>query len=830
MIWLIALGGCLSDTAPPDAVPRDTPGAAAWAIGREAPKALKVPLSVRPEGAPAPDLMPIQGPFTLIRTVDGVSTYEAKLPARPRSLFFSSPPSGMAVLNKKGKALKHDKKNGASSASWAFTAETVMVRTKGEVPRDGDFQLRWPTAQEREDALNLGTFSSDPQSPVEQERFIQRSVQVGEDTRTGLLLPAPSEVTYGGRTLALNAMLSFEARVLPPEAMVRASSDGSEVIVEVHAPNMEVEQVFRGRVGTQDWKSIRVDLSEWSGQVVDVVIRTQDSSDTTLDYVFLADPVIYTPLSDPQRMVLVFLDTTRPDHMGLYGYDRDTTPQLDAWAEDAAVFEQARSVAPWTLPSARSALTGRQPEHWESGPHLAEVLADQGYATGAFVGNVYLSANFDMAQGWSQYSVENWPRVDEQVEKLQDFMSRNTDRDTVVLLHTMDMHLPYTEPLQYRRKWASKPPQDLSWNTTRSPILKAVRKDKDSVIQWVMDRYDQNLSFTDDVLAPLLDSMGPNANVLLFSDHGEEFWDHGDFEHGHSLYDELLRVPFILKGPDVPAARVDAPVSLLDLTPTVLDLLGVEAPSSMNMLGSSLLDAIAGDAGALQALEERPQSFGRPLYGQERWGVMVDGQKWSTYQGRQVLVDLDQDPEESTNLASSQDLSPYTAAMAQALETQAPLSWRIDLGKASGRSDGERVLRISHPKGIETAWLGQDPLKGSLMAMTGPDEQGAYEVVILPGKKGGREIYVVPKGEPSELEGLSLTWVVPGGDAQEPRVAEGAFEGPDTLGRPLSTGSVGGRSYSITWGFAPVPTGKQIDGTNDELTEALHAMGYVERD
>lgn len=830
MTLLFALSGCLSTSQPPDAVPRDTPGAAAWAIGREAPRTLKLPLSVRPDGQATPETLPIQGPFTLVRTVDGVSTYEAKLPARPRSLFFSSPPSGMSVVDESGKTLRHDRKHGAKSGSWAFTAESVMVRTDGGVPEDGDFALKWAAAQQREDALNLGTWTEHPEDPVEQERFIQRSLQIGEDTRTGLLLPAPAEVVYGGRALALNATLSFEGRVVPPEAVVRQKSDGAEIIVEVRAPNAEPKQAFRGRVGTEDWSAIRVDLSEWSGQVVDVVIRTQDSSDTTLDYVFLADPVIYTPLSDPQRMVLVFLDTTRPDHMGVYGYERDTTPKIDAWAQDAAVFEQARSVAPWTLPSARSALTGRQPEHWESGPHVAEVLAEQGYATGAFVGNVYLSANFDMAQGWSQYSVENWPTVDAQVDKLDDFMERYPDRDTLVLLHTMDMHLPYTEPLQYRRKWASAPPNGLGWGSTRTPILKAVKTDPEAIKQWVIDRYDQNLRFTDDVLGPVLEALGDQANVLIFADHGEEFWDHDDFEHGHSLYDELLRVPFILKGPDVPGGRITAPVSLLDLTPTVLDLLRVQAPSDMDMLGRSLLPAAQGDAETVAALQQRPQAFGRPLYGQERWGVLADDHKWTTTQGRQVLMDLSTDPGETQDLATGQDLSAYPGRMAEGLETTAPLSWRINLGKASGKRKGERVLRIWHPQGIEAAWLGQDPLKGSLMAMTGPDEAGAYEVVILPAKRGGRELYVVPKGDPQDIEGLSLTWVVPEEPAQEPQVIAGPISPPDTLGRPFATGSVGGRSYAITWGFAPIPTGKQIDGTNDELTEALHAMGYVERD
>lgn len=817
----------------PGTVSRDTPGAAAWAIGRQAPKSLELPQSVRPDDAPAPETVPITGPFVLTRTVDGIATWEAPLPARPRSLFFTRPPSGMRVETADGKVWSHSRKKQAPAETWAFSADTVLVRTAGEPPESGELVLRWPTAQEREDALNLATFSADPTSITEQERFTLRSVQVGEDTRTGLLLPAPSRVVYGGRALAENATLSFEARVLPPEFAVPKTSDGSDVLVWVQVPGQAPEEVWRGRVEGGSWRQVRVDLSPWEGQVVDVILQTQDSVDTTLDYVFLADPVIYTPVSDPKRMVLVFLDTTRPDHMGMYGYERDTTPKLDAWAQDAAIFENARSVAPWTLPSARSALTGRQPEHWESGQHVAEVLAEQGYATSAAVGNVYLSANFDMAQGWSSYSVENWPTIDQQVDKLQSFIERNPDRDSLLLLHTMDMHLPYTEPVRYRRKWASAPPDGLSWNSTRTPVMQAARKNLESTRQWVIDRYDQNLRFTDDVLSAFLEELGDqNTWVLIFADHGEEFWDHDGFEHGHSLYDELLRVPFVVKGPGVPAGRVDAPISLLDLTPTVLDLLDVEVPSGLNPLGRSVLPAASGDAEAIAALEARPHAVGRPLYGDERWGVIHEDQKWSTYRGEQVLVDLSADPLEATDLAGQQDLSAHRQAMGQALETEAPVSWRIVLGKG-GNSRHEQVLRISHPAGIQSAWLGQDPLKATRMAMVGPDESGAYEVVVFPEKRGQREIYVVPAGDPTQLEGLSLQWVdkLPAGDvAKEPWVAPADQYSVDNTGRVLQSARVGPRNVTITWGFAPVPNGKQIDGTDDELTEALEAMGYTSRD
>ena len=130
-----------------------------------------------------------------------------------------------------------------------------------------------------------------------------------------------------------------------------------------------------------------------------LAVATQDR-DTTRDHVFLAAPAVTSAASAPRRLVLAFIDTLRRDHVGWHGYARATTPRLDAWAKGAVVFEDARTVAPWTLPSTRALLAGEQPEAWDAAATLPQELAAKGWATGAFVGNVYLSSNFGMTRGW----------------------------------------------------------------------------------------------------------------------------------------------------------------------------------------------------------------------------------------------------------------------------------------------------------------------------------------------------------------------------------------------------------------------------------------------
>ena len=140
-----------------------------------------------------------------------------------------------------------------------------------------------------------------------------------------------------------------------------------------------------------------------------------------------------------------------------------------------------------------------------------------------------------------------------------------------MMLHLMDMHLPYTEPLSYRYKFAGDAPQLIpNYEFSRSEIVRARRRLTKKDKEYVIARYDNNLAYIDDVLTPFIESLPEDTVIAIFSDHGEEFWEHKGFEHGHTLYDEVLNVPLIFKADNIKKGMHDEPVSLLDLMPTTM--------------------------------------------------------------------------------------------------------------------------------------------------------------------------------------------------------------------------------------------------------------------
>jgi arylsulfatase A-like enzyme len=602
----------------------------------------------------------------------------------------------------------------------------------------------------------------------------------------------------------------------------------------------------------------RVDLTKWVGQAVRLRIKTEPGATSDFDYAFLAEPVLASRKLDPTRVVLVFVDTLRPDHMSLYGYNRDTTAAIDHLGQNAVVFDRARSVAPWTLPSARSVVTGRHPEFYDASETLQETLRTKGYATAFIAGNVYLSSNFGMHRDWEFHRVGLWPMAEEVTDDALAWLDSHDGRDLVLQVHYMNTHLPYIEPPSYRRKYAGDGIDGLRDEFHLSDVRKAKINDDPDAQQYVRDRYDNNVRYTTDQVQRLLERLDANDILVFYSDHGEEFWEHNGFEHGHTLYDELLHVPLVLRAPGITPMRVTDPVSLLDIAPTVLDLLGIAPAQPVD--GTSLVPLLEGDPAAPGMLAERALAFGRPLYGSERWGVLSHDKKWTTHDGREQLYDLTADPDEQQNLMRKQEPelgAPYREAMAQALGREVAVGYRlVPSPHRGGRPVPGLWALCTVPGGFAEAWKGDDPLENSAATVgmisdreavvaklaeynvTGhdvPEDMGkAVEVCWHAGLTGSREVYVVP-AQPLADVGSKMVCSGYLGDANSGsvQILRPDPDRPAGLAQnrlPLDKKTWPQRSLAINYGIAPAPTDQtqSLHGRDGETNEMLEAMGYAD--
>ncbi len=780
-------------------------------------------------GEPVPERIPVRGPFQLRRTTAGVHSFETDLPVRLRSLFFIRPPEGMA-LHQAGVedevTFRRGSRQSPRDGTWSYSARKLQVHMQVESPPgEGDYELVYGRASERERSLNRQWAEVDGD-----QDFLLRSAWQGHTSRHGVLLPAPASATWRVRIPDLGH-LAMDPGVLAPEVADLPPSDGAILVVQVAAGGEVAQQVASFELRSGEFAPQVVDLTPWAGQQVDLSLRTEPGPDATYDYVFVGEPTLYTPQADPRRVLLVFVDTLRRDRMSLYGYERATTPRLAAWAQGATVFEDARTPAPWTLPAARATLLGAEPEFWGVWPSLPERLGRAGYCSAAFVGNVYLSANFEMAESWSHHFVENWPRADDQVERLEDWLQVHRDRPAVAMLHLMDTHLPYTEPRRYRKLWAQQVPAGLAGSFLRGDVLSSSKgKGKKQARQYVQDRYDSSIRYLDDQVADVLDQLGPQDVAVFFSDHGEEFWEHGGFEHGHTLYEELLAVPLAIAAPGLSPGRVQQPVSLQDLTPTLLELLGV--PGDSTITGRSLVPLAAGDAAAAQAFAERLHGFGRPLYGDEQWGVLDEQLKYATKAGREEVYDLQADPGELSDLARERrqgDLPALRQAVGVALGRPSHLAFRLRPDRVSGQHDLQVVLHV--PGGVKTAWVGEDATLKSKASVSWEGETA--RAVWEHGHSGTREVFVVPTLDAQEAAAGLVMELRRGDDLTELSMdPDEPVPGADGRTRRLLRGSVGGLRMTLTYGVAPEPPaqGRSLQGYDPETAAALKALGYLDDD
>ena len=386
-------------------------------------------------------------------------------------------------------------------------------------------------------------------------------------------------------------------------------------------------------------------------------------------------------------VILIVIDTMRPDRLSCYGSTDNRTPAMDRIAASGVRFENAQSPASWTVPSMGSIMTSRYPTqlglverppdrdtlfHWRDRrtqingsippgvATLASLLDDAGFHPVAFVNQPYVNAGNGFEQGFAEWCLSagedsivwhdtrtpipaiQFPAQTDLAEadpllvaECRRWLQRNADRRPFVWVHLVGPHMPYTPSLEYLPKELQKP------GVYIRPAIKHTAEVRE----------------VDDLVGELLAAIDSTVGlarslVILASAHGEEFEEHGMFGHGHSLHGEVIHVPLLIAGPSVPpGATVSAYASTIDLAPTILELVGAKARTPESFQGTSLLPLIRGGVTGTPIYSEG-MMYGatkRTLI-EDRFKLVFDAQAQPPY----ALFDLMRDPLEQVDVIASE--------------------------------------------------------------------------------------------------------------------------------------------------------------------------------
>lgn len=417
------------------------------------------------------------------------------------------------------------------------------------------------------------------------------------------------------------------------------------------------------------------------------------------------------------NVLLVSIDSLRADHLGSYGYERDTSPTIDALAREGVLFEQAISSAPWTVPAHVTLLTGLPPEVHDvmsvrqklspDAVTLAEAMQGAGYDTAAFVSGPTVMAHFGFDQGFALYDESMVERRQQNagtavsspglVDLVSGWLGRWNDAGRrapfFVFLHMWDVHYDYVPPQEYVERFDPGYAGDV--DARRFETNERVRLGMDPRdLRHVVALYDGEIRFTDDHLARLvarLRTLGllDDTIVVVTSDHGDEFFEHGYKGHAKSLYDEVLHVPLVVRYPRRVAAgrRITEQVRLMDVAPTILGLAGVSAPAGFGAQGLAPEHRFVDLAPYLGHRPEGPFPV-LPAFSSNLWlsakqhAVRTAEAKLVRYEPPlpnrppTEVFDLASDSAERDNLFGTGTAGPFLATLDPLL-----VAWRADAGR-----------------------------------------------------------------------------------------------------------------------------------------------------
>ena len=421
-----------------------------------------------------------------------------------------------------------------------------------------------------------------------------------------------------------------------------------------------------------------------------------------------------SPGSSGLSLILVTLDTTRADRIGAYGSRAVPTPNLDRIASEGVLFETAISPVPLTLPAHSSILTGRYPASHgvrhngiyrlpEEEVTLAERLRDSGFHTAAVVGAYVLNRGFGTAQGFDVYDdvnagsgtlpgpdhqLEAQRTADEVNEQVFRVLDGHASERFFLWVHYYDPHMPYAPPERPGR------------------VLEGTG-------------YDREISYVDACFGNLMDRLARDglldrSILVVVGDHGESLGEHGEETHGLLLYEGAIHVPFFIRAPGLlpRGKRVDGPVGLTDVVPTVLELLG--QPPLERSEGKSLLPRISGTEGPSGSIAFAETLMGRLEYGWSDLYVAREGRFKYIQAPTPELYDLERDPGERENLAR---IEPWRAEDLAARMQE----WLATRPAGPPNPDATRALTPEEESRLRSlGYLAGDAFKGGAVDENGP--------------------------------------------------------------------------------------------------------------
>jgi arylsulfatase A-like enzyme len=434
------------------------------------------------------------------------------------------------------------------------------------------------------------------------------------------------------------------------------------------------------------------------------------------------------------RVILITVDTLRRDFLNVYSPETDIGTEIGALARDSIIFEDAYTSSPWTLPSMASIMTGLSPQVHNVNrkapsfpmlpPTIGDVLLEDGYVTAAFGANGLLSRQGSLERGFQEYDFPlGTPGsslgkqfltmivgretmlgqgLTEYITDLGErWVEANRNRDFFLWLHYMDPHDPYLPPREFVADPRKAPSNRIGLTFDRRAIRNGETAFTERQKEWTRELYRSEVRYVDDRIGRLIRTLKSldlydDSLIIFTTDHGEEFWEHENVDHGHTLYNELIATPLFVK---LPAAmtpertRVRALAGNVSVMPTILDLCGIsyeEAQFSANSL-------VPLWASKEEPAESRAAFSSKLVYYDERVSVVHEGWKYIRFADRptEELYNLNEDPGEKTNVVnlSHARREELRALLESHREKSRELAKLYRIGQAVSAAEQEAIRR-----------------------------------------------------------------------------------------------------------------------------------------